>query len=342
MKTVSTEKYYTQRLARQSADSIVPIPENLIIPPRHLNGISNEEFIAAFHTYHSVLRQMYNDIAADPQAFGMVCLDIEESNYKGHRVGPVTKDESKSRKSFFRLPVLLLDIAHSGEFTSDGSLAVNKIATPAMLEKLCDYGFVTEKLPDKSAIISYPDDKNVLAVLKAFAVVEHYEKLISADYRYLLDDTVTFDFDDMLRTWPNKTDKQVAKIFYEKFAGLGYYVKIEYNIFFGKTRIAPSKSKKEIVYLDSDRDSVLRIKLRLQNIARYADKLGELSPNILNQTLGGSSCGNCGGCKNGIAFSFRGTNYKKCYVICAGFVYSGFGEQDTESLTKLIDWELNS
>ena len=336
------EKYYVQRLARQSADSIVPIPENLVIPQRHLNGITNEEFIAAFHNYQSVLRQIYNDIAADPQAFCMVCLDIEESNYKHHRVGPVTKDESKSRQSFFRLPMLLLDIARGGEFTSDGSLAVNKIAIPAILEKLCDYGFVIEPGPDKSAIISYPDDKNVLIVLKAFAVVEHYEKLISADYRYLLDDTITFGFDDMLRTWPNKTDKQAAKAIYDKLAGLNYFVKIEYNIFFGKARFAPSKSKKELVYLDSDRDSVLRIKLRLQNIARYADNLGQLPPNILRQTLSGSNCHECGGCKNGVAFSYDGKNYKKCYVICAGFVYSGLDEQDIESLIKLINWELNT
>ena len=71
------EKYYTERLARQSANQIFPIPKGLQIPQRYLNGVSNDEFIAAFHTYQDMLRQIYNDIMADPESFGMVCLDIE-------------------------------------------------------------------------------------------------------------------------------------------------------------------------------------------------------------------------------------------------------------------------
>lgn len=43
-------KYYTERLARQSADQIVPIPKDLQVPQRYLNGISNDEFIAALET----------------------------------------------------------------------------------------------------------------------------------------------------------------------------------------------------------------------------------------------------------------------------------------------------
>ena len=194
-----TEKYYVQRLARQSVDSIVPIPKNWLVPQRHLNGLSNEEFIVAFHNYQSILRQIYSDILADPANFGMACLDIDNSNSKHSRVGPVTKDEAKSRKSFFRLPILLHDIAKTGVFTSDGNLAISTATVPAMLKKLCDYGFVVENMQDKSAVISYPDDKNVLVVLKAFAGVSHYEKLISADYRSLSEEDVVFIFDDMLR-----------------------------------------------------------------------------------------------------------------------------------------------
>ena len=127
---------------------------------------------------------------------------------------------------------------------------------------------------------------------------------------------------------------------YDKLAALGYFIKIDYFVFWGKIRFAPGKSKKELLYLTSDRDSVLRIPLRLKNIAQYADKLGQLSSKVLHQTLQDSNCAACGGCKKGIAFSYDGTNYKKCYVICSGFVYSGLEREDFDSLIQLIDWEL--
>ena len=160
------EKYYTERLARQSAEQIVPIPEDLQIPQRYLNGISNDEFIAAFHTYQNILRRIYDDIAANPGSFGMICLDIDKSSSGHDRMGPVTSDESKSRKSFFHLSVILLAFACVGEFTSNGSLAVDtgkflsyKFKLPGIsaleiiLKKLCDYGFEFEGMPDNFNIV---------------------------------------------------------------------------------------------------------------------------------------------------------------------------------------------
>lgn len=73
------DKYYVGRLARQSRMQLVPIPDDLQIPQRHMQGISNDEFVTAFQTYQDMLCQIYGEVEVNAESFGMVCLEIEQN-----------------------------------------------------------------------------------------------------------------------------------------------------------------------------------------------------------------------------------------------------------------------
>ena len=145
----------------------------------------------------------------------------------------------------------------------------------------------------------------------------------------------------VLTLLPNDTDKKLVQAICKKFEDAGYYIKIKFNGVDAKLHFRQSKSKKDLLALDIERDFTYKILLRLQNISEYTDKLKSLSTNILRQTLSGRECCDCGYCENSVRFSFDGTDYRKCAVICCGFVYVKLQEEDITSLLQLIDWELN-
>lgn len=112
----------------------------------------------------------------------------------------------------------------------DGKTAVKITSSGIILERLLDFGFEFEGMPDnfnlrntEYFVIYYPDNKNILIVLKAFAGVEFYEKFISADYRYLLSEDGEhsgYGEDDILRMLTSDVSKKAVRAICQKMDGM--------------------------------------------------------------------------------------------------------------------------
>lgn len=365
---IPIEQYYVQQFARQSIELLVPIPDKLEIPEKYRSGIDNSEFVSAFHTYQEIINQIYIDVSSMPESFGMACLPIENNpgNYHYGLLGPVTPNENKSRKSFFRLPNVLLALASVGELTPDGGLAINvtnfknfknqissvKITTPEpILERMVDYGFEFEGMPDNFSLrnishftLYYPDNRNLLIVLKAFKNIGYYEHFLSVDYRYMLSDNFNFDLNDILRICGNGINRSAVLEIYNKLMEENYIAKVEYHGgFFGKLRFYKSKSKKEFLTVYIERNFDFKIDIRLSKIDSYANKIESLSASIQQQLVLGRDCINCGVCKDGsTCFTYKGNAYRKCSVICCGFSLSKLKEEDIPSVLQLLDLEIKA
>lgn len=91
-----------------------------------------------------------------------------------------------------------------------------------------------------------------------------------------------------------------------------------------------------------ERDDEFKINVRLENIGIYASKLQGLTDRVKLLCCTGRNCFSCGYCKDsGVEFKLEGKNFKKCSIICCGFVFSYLSKEDHSSFLKLLDLELS-
>jgi hypothetical protein len=140
----------------------------------------------------------------------------------------------------------------------------------------------------------------------------------------------------------NAADKKVVRAIYDKMLSRGIFCDIDYGGLTGnKIRFRRGKSKKEIMYIEFLRDDFYRINFRIFHLQKYQDKLGMLTPHFQELLISGKDCRDCRCTKGGISFSLNNTEYKKCNIICQGFVFCRLNTEDIASMLKLIDLEFD-
>lgn len=332
--------FFTSELARHYSRKIAQIPDRVQIPEEYLHGMTNDEFLDALQTYHELLRSLLLDVERDPAVFGMVCLEIDRIP-----CGPVTKAEARSQKSFEKIPRLLNLISSAGEEWPDGSVSVpvpelKKIPHAMKLINVLNlYGFDSENQDDK-IVFSYPDNRNVLAVMRAFGSVN--SDVMFADIRaFTANGEIDYGPEDVIQLIPESHIRTLVASIVDMFREAGYVIDIKYSFNPYMIRISRKKSAKKIVNIIIERDSSTHIHARLANIAGYSHLLKGVSENVLHQTLDKGACAHCSyHPAGGIKFSFAGKEYEKCSVVCVGFSYTDILEKDTDSLLTLLKAEL--
>lgn len=333
-------QYYSQQIAQYYLRTIADIPKDTIIPEEYRSGLTNNEFLSALKQYHDILYMLISDIAENPAAFDLVCLEVEG------RHSAVSKNEDKSIKSFKRIGKVLAVIAKKSadeslysKYDFKGIVRYTKI-----LDRLSDYGFKKEFFDSTFFRITYPDNPNVLTVMSALESAG--DNLISSDSRiFTSNGKILYEPEDVARLIP---EEHIRNLLYSiirlcRENGYLFNTKREYNP--DKIWIFKDNKSKPISIINLERDSHIDIHLRLSHIAEYANILSSLSPRILHQTLSGRDCIHCGYCREiGPAFSYNGVNYVKCSVICAGFVYHSYNiaPEDTASIISLLTMELKA
>ena len=332
--------YYTQQLAQYYLRTVASVPNDIVIPKEYRAGLTNTEFLCALEQYREIRCMILSDVAANPGAFDLVCLEIEPAH------SAVSKNEAKSIKSFMRIRQVLTVIAKK---SIEGSLYRKEdfrgiVRFAEILDRLEDYGFIKEELDSTFFRITYPDHPNVLRVMHALA--EAGEDLIAGDPRiFLSNGKISYEPEDVVRLIPQEHIKELVFALIRLFRERGYCFNTKYEYNPAKIWIFKNKLEKPSVIMNLERDSHLDIHLRLSHISEYQTMLQTLSPGILHQTLSGRDCVHCGYCRKiGPAFTYNGVNYVKCSVICAGFHYSSLqiAPQDTASLIALITEELDA
>lgn len=97
------------------------------------------------------------------------------------------------------------------------------------------------------------------------------------------------------------------------------------------------KKSKETLIINTKgyRYGVFDIQMRITNRA-LLEKLDEYSPNIREQILHADNCRKCWNCGKEYVFTYQGTEYRKCCMLCNNFTFHRFTEDDCDTLLKMI------
>lgn len=332
--------YYTQQLALYYLRTVADISDDIVIPQKYRSGLTNTDFLRALKQYADIRCNILSDIAENSEAFNLVCLEIEPCH------SAVSKNEAKSIKSFMRIKDVLTVIARKsaqgGIYRKQDFKGIARYAE--ILDKLSNYGFKKAQGTSDSFSITYPDNPDVLTVMSALAAAG--DNLIYGDPRiFISNGKIPYEPEDVVRLIPEEHIRELVTSIIDLFRRNGYLFSTKYEYNPAKIWIYKNKIAKPSVIMNLERDSHIDIHLRLSHISEYQNILPSLSPGILRQTLSGRDCIHCGYCrKTGPAFSYNGTDYVKCSVICAGFRYTShqITPEDTDSLITLLKEELTA
>ena len=146
--------------------AIVFIPEDTIIDPYYLDGLTNEEFVTAFKSLQEFLYTVYAEIGrTSPFLWGWSSSAKDTSCYG---INPN------------RVMDTLRALAECGDVNRDVLTVCKKTfsGTKAMLDGFTDMGLFVEGFGTKDSdtfTVSYPDTPNLITVLKAYFKVRRRE-----------------------------------------------------------------------------------------------------------------------------------------------------------------------
>lgn len=137
-----SDTFWVSQWALIRRGELVDIPEKLEIHPDFLQKLSPEEFEGAFREAGAVFRQMYADMAEEPEKFGFPLYLMSEYDYFSNQA-------RESRKApwypgHFLLVLFALGNFQGMEFLADTAEVrrVNQAKkTNLLLKALCEYGF---------------------------------------------------------------------------------------------------------------------------------------------------------------------------------------------------------
>lgn len=155
--------------------------------------------------------------------------------------------------------------------------------------------------------------------------------------------------DEIIDTIKSPESKKIAKAIFDAFLsnGLGYKVRAEYmpkDLFplYGYTVYFYIKGSKETIIMNT---YFFKIQLRINNRSTF-DKLDDFSDNLRNAILDAEPCKACPN-RDGVftghgeyIFTYQGKEYRKCQSICTNFKIRNLKEDDIESLTAIINYEI--
>lgn len=196
--------YWIEEWAKVRQDEIVDVPTCIELHNCFLQDMSEEDFTTAFCSISDLFRNIYGDIHKKLVSFEMPMSKIEAYN-------SFTVEVRESRKAPYRPLKLLFNLLISGSLHNgvltvniDQFKAVNDVKnTRILFERLSDYGFYFEglngfKIKKINLELTYPDNANVLAVLKLMAdKVNHTNRLndfYTCHYKIFKDDLYTADY----------------------------------------------------------------------------------------------------------------------------------------------------
>ena len=155
-------KYHSQHQAESFANSIISVPDDY-----PLKAGLPDDFRKYFAAICKLAKDIYMDMAKQPEAYGVMLLDINETDYNRAR---------DSYRTIHRFGDTLNALFLNGKvenhcLTVDAAqfnMAAKKINKyKLMLSKICDFGFVISNI-NGTIIVEYPDNPKIIDVLKIY------------------------------------------------------------------------------------------------------------------------------------------------------------------------------
>ncbi|MDF2986255.1 MAG: hypothetical protein K0R50_1765 [Eubacterium sp.] len=196
--------YWIQEWATIRQNEVVRLPESFDVDECFLRHMSKEDLYTAFREIWGMYTGIYGDIASNPEVFGMPL-------YKPEEYSCFTAQARDSRSAAYRPFSLLYNLLISGDFQNDDFLIdancfkeINKVKNVHILfERLTDYGLCFQglknyKVAGRIILMSYPDNRNVISVLKLMADKAHatnrQKDFLCCHYKLLQDDMNTVNY----------------------------------------------------------------------------------------------------------------------------------------------------
>lgn len=339
------DTYLISKWALIRRNELVDVPDQLEIHSDFLQNLSREEVESAFRHIWDIFYQIYSDMAASPEDFGLPLYKVDEYNY-------FSKEAREARTAPWNLFYLLLYLFACGEYEGNVFVAdtaevrkMNKAKkTNLLLKALGDYGFVFEGIKKFSLSsnnrmeIDYPDNPNILYVLSLVAkkvtvtqlknagnysshMATFSNAFISWNYKILKEDmhtcTLAEGCDYVADKMHDERDKEVIYAIDRQLIEQGFSVKKGDPNEGPAIRYYRTQSAYDFA-LVSDTGELL-LELRIRNAGKCIDYLPECSESIIDifrHTDKGCHNRINGTCKCGVRYEFE--NEEKWHCGCCG------------------------
>jgi len=349
--------YWIEEWAKIRQDEVVRLPRGFDVHRCFLKHISKSDFEAAFREIWAMYISIYSDIAKVPEDFGMPLYKPEDYN-------SFTAQARDSRNAAYRPFNLLYNLLISGDFkngdfTIDAAnfKAINKVKNIHILfERLSDYGLFFEglknyKVTNQSISMFYPDNTNVIAVLKLMADKTHITNRLNdffcCHYRLFQDDMNTANYgngaDIVADKMHTKGEQDLIYAMDDALREMGYFSK-------------PKSWNEGPGYAYYDKESVMKtngpyhywmlswktklvLYLRIRNASKCFEYLKQC-PDTVKQIFLRSDSGcnkrSDGTCQFGQEYTIDGDTYWRCGCCNAPFYFSPIKE-DIPHYIKLVE-----
>ena len=360
-------KYHCQYQAESFADSILPVPENY--PLR--DGLP-EDFRTHFARLCELAKNIYLDIAKQPENYGLMLVDIESSDHNLARDGYRTIHRfvdtlsNLSRCGELKNHQLIISAEKFREAVKKGHGAVSNPVPKyeLILSRLIDFGFAISDFEGKpfskkveSFTVEYPGCPEMIDAIKIYcgcwdelkserSAIKLWPKEFHHHY-YRFDYKITADCDGIpMRQWiSDEADylgypaelKDFSLAFHEyslKYKGVNFDGDYTYK----SKRIARIIRTGYIAL--SMGESVFCLSLKLKNMDRYMAEINSM-PDSIKSHMSRDNCRFC---------DFQGATPEQCkyrvywtldgisHVGCAHACFDGFNDFD---LARVPDyWRL--
>lgn len=348
--------YWIQEWAKVRQDEVVRLPNSFEVHDIFLNHMSKEEFDSAFQEVWDMFTNIYGNIAEFPEIYGMPLHKLLEYKYS-------TKEARESRSAAYRPLRLLYYLLIAGDLHSRTIIvdlnkfkAINDVRNiPIIFERLSDYGFCFDglknyKIASESIHILYPDNTQVLTILKLMAdkahITNRINDFLSCHYKLFQDDmnTVNYgnDADIIADKMHTKQEKEFVYAMDAVLSEMGYYAgpreSNEGPGYAYYSKESEVRKKGPYHYLMSSNKTKLVLYLRIRNVSRCLDYLKECPDSVKQIFLWSDiGCSNRikGTCIHGQEYAIDGNTYWRCGCCNASFYFSP-AIKDIQHYIKLV------
>ncbi|WP_313563477.1 hypothetical protein [Ruminiclostridium cellobioparum] len=349
--------YWIQEWAKVRQDEVVRLPENFDVHECFLKLVSKADFEIAFREIWGIYTSIYSDIAKFPETFGMPLYKPEDFNC-------FTTQARDSRNAAYRPFSLLYNLLISGDFQNGDFLidvtdfkAINKIKNVHHLfKRLGDYGFFFEglknyKVTNQRILMFYPDNANIMHVLKLMAdkayITSRLNDFYCCHYKLFQDDMNTVNYGNSADIVADKMHtKEEQEFVYTIDAVLrekGYFTQPKaWNegpgyAYYDKESVMKANGPYHYWMLSWKTKLVLY--LRIRNASKCLEYLKHC-PDTVKQIFlrGDSGCKKRldGTCQSGQEYTIDGITYWRCGCCNAPFYFSPI-KHDIPHYIKLVE-----
>lgn len=331
-------KYWIERWSQLRKKELISYPDEFPVNEVYQAICTQEELKIGFQELHEIFSHCYDDILNDPADMLLPIYDIKEYDY-------FSKEARTSREESFKYAKVFYVLGCSGELKQNGELCIPsdrfkeqcramKITNPVKyLNKLGNYGIMVEgpvngRIKSNSDImISYPDNKNVLAALYVLAVkannTNRFRDFCRLHYKLLEDDWNTAGYgggvDHVSDVFHSEQDRKTAQLIHDELLKRSYcYNFQDWNegaqIRYYKRESDRSRNTNAVFWLTS-MDTEFRLYFRIKNMDRVLAYLKKCPESVIqNFMVSDNGCANriSGKCTSGISYRLGDSTIWRC------------------------------